>query len=137
MAFKKNKLFSLTRSGVIRHNSSNRIQKLFLQLEKNAFVSVRIDVELGPAFQFACPLLRFTCELGENEATVKGLLLWLSKEYGEKMTPLLFERGENSVLSGLMVMVNDQVFTGTALNQQKVPLREGDRVSLLYFVSGG
>ncbi len=100
-------------------------------------MSVRIEVELGPAFQFACPFLHVTCELGENEATVEGLLRWLSKEYGEKMTPLLFEKGENSVLSGLMVMVNGRVLTGTALNQQEIELHDKDKVSLLYFVSGG
>jgi sulfur carrier protein ThiS len=53
------------------------------------------------------------------------------------MKPLLFEKGDESILSGLMVMINDRVVTGTSLNQADVRLRGGDRVSLMYFVSGG
>jgi sulfur carrier protein ThiS len=34
-------------------------------------------------------------------------------------------------------MVNDRVLTGTALSQQGVELQDGDKVSLLYFISGG
>jgi len=36
-----------------------------------------------------------------------------------------------------MVMINNRVLTGIALNQQVIRLRDGDTVSLLYFVSGG
>ena len=96
-----------------------------------------IEVDLSPAFQAACPLSHLAVELGEEEATVKRLLDCLAGKWGKKMKSLLFEQGEDAVLSGLMVMVNDQAFTGTALNQRKVPLRDRDKVSLLYFVSGG
>jgi len=96
-----------------------------------------IEVDLSPAFQSACSLSHFSVELVEEEITVKGLLRCLSGKWGEKMKSLLFEKDEDAVLSGLMVMVNDQTFTGTALNQQSVPLRDRDKVSLLYFVSGG
>jgi sulfur carrier protein ThiS len=34
-------------------------------------------------------------------------------------------------------MVNNRVFTGNALNKQVIPLQDRDKVSLLYFVSGG
>jgi hypothetical protein len=36
-----------------------------------------------------------------------------------------------------MVKVNDQVYTGTMLNQKPVSLEDLDVVSLLYYVSGG
>lgn len=76
-------------------------------------------------------------DLGEREGTVKGLLQRLSEKYGERMRALLFEKGKDSILPGLMVLVNDRTYTGVALGQKSVPLVEGDKVSLLYFVSGG
>jgi len=96
-----------------------------------------IEVDFSPAFQSACSLSHLAVELKEGETTVKGLLHRLADKWGEKMETLLFEKGEDAVLSGLMVMVNDRTFTGTALNQQSAPLRDRDKVSLLYFVSGG
>jgi len=82
-------------------------------------------------------LPQLSIELKEGEATVQGLFLRLSQEYGETMRNLFFEKGKESVIPGLMVLVNDQIHTGVALNQKDVPLMEGDKVSLLYFVSGG
>jgi sulfur carrier protein ThiS len=98
---------------------------------------LKIEVEFSPAFQIALQSSHLFIELGEDEGTVHGLLRRLSREYGDKIDSLLFEGGEHVILPGLMVMVNDRVFTGTALNQQVVPLQQGDKVSLLYFVSGG
>ena len=98
---------------------------------------MKIEVELSPAFQIALQSSHLFIELEEEEGTVKGLLRRLSSESGGKINPLLFEEGGNSILSGLMVMVNNRVFTGTALNEQVVRLRDRDKVSLLYFVSGG
>jgi len=98
---------------------------------------LKIEVELSPAFQIALRSSRVFIELAEDEGTVHGLLRRLSGEYGDKINSLLFEGGEHAILPGLMVMVNDRVFTGTALNQKVVRLQEGDKVSLLYFVSGG
>jgi len=100
-------------------------------------VSLKIDIDLSPVFKTVCPSLRFSVELEENESTVKGLLFRLLNEYGEKIRPLLFEKEGDSILSGLMVMVNDKTFTGTALNKEIMELRDKDKVSLLYFVSGG
>ena len=100
-------------------------------------MSVSIEVELSPVFQTARLPSGLVVDLEEERATVKGLLDHLSQKWGEKIDPLLFEKGGNSILSGLMVMVNDRMFTGTALNQQAVPLHSRDKVSLLYFVSGG
>ena len=98
---------------------------------------MKIDLELSSAFEAACGVRHLAFDLEEGEATVKSLLQCLCQTLGEKMKPLLFEEGEESILSGLMVVINDRVFTGTGLNQAVVRLHDGDRVSLLYFVSGG
>lgn len=103
----------------------------------SGMVKLRIDVEFSPVFEAACRSPHLSLELEEQEATVKRLLHRLCEIGGEKIKPLLFEKGEESVLSGLMVMVNDRIFTGTALNQQVVDLHDKDKVSLLYFISGG
>jgi sulfur carrier protein ThiS len=100
-------------------------------------VKVRIEVELSSVFEGSCSSPHLSVELEGDEPTVKGLLHRLCEINGEKIKPLLFEKGEESVLSGLMVMVNNRVFTGTAINQQDVELQDRDKVSLLYFVSGG
>ena len=100
-------------------------------------MTIQIEVDLSPVFRVALPSLHLFLDLEENEATVKGLLSRLLKEHGEKARPLLFEKEGTSILSGLMIMVNDRTFTGTALNQQDVRLVDKDEVSLLYFVSGG
>jgi len=100
-------------------------------------VTLKIKVELSPVFQAALQSSNVFIELEENEGTVKGLLRHLSRKSGGKINSLLFEEEGDSILSGLMVMVNNRVFTGTALNEQMILLRDKDKVSLLYFVSGG
>ncbi len=97
----------------------------------------KIEVDFSAAFVPITGSQHFSTELEENEATVRGVLKRLCKKYGERMRGLIFEKGQEDILSGLMVMVNGKAYTGTALNQQRVPLQGGDRVSLLYFVSGG
>jgi hypothetical protein len=99
--------------------------------------TIRIEVDLSPAFERVLPTSHLSIDLKESEATVNGFLCRLLSEYGEKIRPLLFEREGDSILSGLMVMVNHRTFTGTALNQQEVRLVDKDKVSLLYFISGG
>jgi hypothetical protein len=99
--------------------------------------NVKIDVELSSAFESAGLSRQLSVELEEQEATVNHLLHRLSEMGGDKIKPFLFEKGEESVLPGLMVMVNDRVLTGTALSQQGVELQDRDKVSLLYFISGG
>jgi sulfur carrier protein ThiS len=98
---------------------------------------MKIDVELSAVFQTAHLPASFSVEIERDEATIRGLLQHLAGQWGEKIRPLLFDEGGEDVLSGLMVMVNDRTFTGTALKQQTVDLHSGDKVSLLYFVSGG
>ena len=98
---------------------------------------MKIDVELSSAFESSRLPSPLSVELEEGEANVKSLLRRLGRMGGERSKSLLFEEGGESVLSGLMVMVNNRVFTGTAINQQDVELHDRDKVSLLYFVSGG
>jgi len=100
-------------------------------------VGIRIEVEVSPVFKTSQLPLRLFLDLEEREATVEGLLKRLSQEWGEKLRSLLFEEDGDSILSGLMVMVNDRAYTGTALNQETIRLHDGDKVSLMYFVSGG
>jgi sulfur carrier protein ThiS len=100
-------------------------------------MSLKIEVDASPAFQPGLPPSRFTVTMEETEASATGLLHRLAGTGGEKTKDLLFEKGSESILSGLMVMINDRIYTGTALNGRAVPLHDGDRVSLLYFVSGG
>jgi len=100
-------------------------------------MSLTIDVDLSPVFRSACPLSRFSVVLGELEPTVKHLLRRLCQEWGENMASLVFDGNGDSILPGLMVMVNDQTFTGNDLNHRDIPLHGGDKVSLLFFVSGG
>lgn len=98
-------------------------------------MSCKIAVELSPIFQSRLGVDRLSLMIAEDRATVKGVLCSLAEGNGAKITPFLFA-GEG-ILAGLMVMVNDRIFTGSALNQQDVSLRDGDKVSLLYYVSGG
>jgi sulfur carrier protein ThiS len=100
-------------------------------------VTLKIEVELSPVFQTAFQSSSVLIELDEDEGTVKGLLRRLSSESEGKISSLLFEEGSDSILPGLMVMVNNRVFTGPALNEQVIRLQDKDKVSLLYFVSGG
>jgi hypothetical protein len=98
---------------------------------------LKIDVELSSVFEGAGLSRYLSVEMEEQEATVKSLLHRLAEIGGDKIKPFLFEKGEESVLPGLMVMVNDRVLTGTALSQQGIELQDRDKVSLLYFISGG
>jgi molybdopterin converting factor small subunit len=104
---------------------------------KQAMTPIHVHVEFSSMFQSLCPSPHPMIELQEQEATVEGLLRWLSGKYGERMRNLLFERGTMSILPGLMIVVNGRIHTGGVLSARDVPLKEGDRVSLLYFMSGG
>ena len=99
-------------------------------------MSFEVEVELSPAFQSRLCIAQLTLSVDEDSFSVKGLLGRLVEEYGETIRPLLFDK-EQGILAGLMVMVNDRIFTGSALQSQEVLLQEGDKVSLLYFLSGG
>jgi hypothetical protein len=98
---------------------------------------MRIEVHLSPVFRDRLTVSHLSVELGEKEGTVMVLLRRLCERFGEKITPLLFEPGTDAVLPGLMMMVNDQVYTGTTVNAEVIELCDKDRVNLLYFLSGG
>jgi sulfur carrier protein ThiS len=100
-------------------------------------LDMKIEVEFSPPFQSRLSLERQTLILEESRSTVKDLFDRLAEEHGGKIRPLLFAQKEDEILSGLMVMINNQIYTGSALNQQEIRLEEGDKVSLLYFISGG
>jgi hypothetical protein len=100
-------------------------------------LSMKIEVEFSPAFQSRLSLQRQTFFLEEARPTVKDLFERLVEKHGGKISPLLFAPEKEEILSGLLVMVNDRLFTGTALNQEDVRLGDGDKVGLLYFMSGG
>lgn len=98
---------------------------------------MKVDVVFSSPFRIASNISQFSVEIEKEPENVRGLLHRISKLCGAKIDNLLFERGGDEILAGLMVKVNDQVFTGTEINGQDIELRDGDKVSLLYFVSGG
>jgi hypothetical protein len=98
---------------------------------------MKIEVEFSPAFQSRLSLERQTLILEEGRSTVKELFDGFVREHGEKIRPLLFAQKEGEILSGLMVMINNRTFTGSDLNRQEIRLADGDKVSLLYYMSGG
>ena len=98
---------------------------------------MKIEVEFSPPFQSRLSLDRQIVTLEEGRSTVKDLFDRLMREHGAKIRPLLFGKKEDEILSGLLVMINDRTYTGSDLNRQEIRLAEGDRVSLLYFMSGG
>jgi len=98
---------------------------------------MKIEVEFSPAFQSRLSLERQTLILEEGRSTVKDLFDELVREHGGKIRPLLFAEREDEILSGLMIMINNRTITGSDLNRQEIRLAEGDKVSLLYYMSGG
>ena len=100
-------------------------------------MSLKVEVEFSPPFQSRLSLTHLTLWIEEDRSTVKGLFERLVEEHGERIRSLLFGQKEDEILTGLMVMINNRTFTGSALNQQDIQLRDGDKVSLLYFMSGG
>jgi len=99
-------------------------------------MSLKVEVELSSAFQTRLSLERLTLSFEEDRPTLRRLLKRLVEEHGEKIRPLIFDK-EEEIIPGLMVMVNDQIFTPGALSKQELRLKEKDKVSLLYFMSGG
>jgi len=100
-------------------------------------MAVRVEMDLSPAFHKAFPSRSFTLEIPDEKASLWNLLRHLASEAGSEGERLLFVKGKEEILPGLMVMVNDRTFTGVELNGKDVLLQDGDRISLLYFVSGG
>ena len=108
-----------------------------MRLKDRASLNMKIEVDFSPPFQSRLSLERQAVILEEGRSTVKDLFAGLVREHGGKIRPLLFAGDDDEILSGLMVMINNRTFTGTDLNRQEIQLAEGDKVSLLYFISGG
>ncbi len=99
--------------------------------------AIYLKIVFSPVFRayFHCHERHMFME--REKLTVIDLLQQLSKEAAGKIDPLIFEKNAAAISPGLMVQVNDRVYTGTMLNQNPVPLEDQDVVSLLYYVSGG
>ena len=82
-------------------------------------------------------LSQCTISLEKNKSSLKDLLHRLSEETHGRIDSLLFEKENDRILSGLMVQVNDQRYTGNTLNQKQVYLNDKDTVHLMYYISGG
>jgi len=96
-----------------------------------------VEIVFSPVFRAIFHRPQKTLLLGKGEETLKDLLRRLSELSGGKIDSLIFEKDLGFISAGLMVKVNDRVYTGTMLNQKPVPLEDQDVVSLLYYVSGG
>ena len=96
----------------------------------------KIWIDLSPPFASRIGRTHLDFELLSEEETVRGVLRKLATTWGDRIEPLLFA-GDGGMLPGLMVMVNNRVFTASALNERDVRLKDGDTLSLMYFVSGG
>lgn len=82
-------------------------------------------------------LSQCTISLDRNERSLKDLLHRLSEKTRGRIDSLLFEKENDRILSGLMVQVNDQRYTGNTLNQKQIILEDNDIVHLMYYISGG
>ena len=98
---------------------------------------IHVKIVFSPVFRtyFHCHKRDMIME--KEKRTVIDLCRQLSKETAGKIDALIFEKDLDFISAGLMVKVNDRVYTGTMLNQKPVPLEDQDVVSLLYYVSGG
>jgi len=99
--------------------------------------AITVQIIFSPVFRayFHCHERKLTME--KENPTVIDLLRQLSIEVAGKIDPLIFEKDAAFISAGLMVQVNDRIYTGTMLNQEPVPLKDQAVVSLLYYVSGG
>lgn len=100
-------------------------------------MGVRVDVELSYVFRLFFPLSKFRMDIPGDAPDLRQLLDRLYRQSDGRVARLLFEEGGSTVLSGLMVMVNDRTYTGNEINRESIRLHEEDKVSLLYFISGG
>ena len=99
--------------------------------------TVTINVVFSPVFLAIFNYPERDMILSKTDANINGLLFCLSRESTGKIDKLVFEKDRNLISTALMIQVNDRTYTGNALNQQPLPLKDQDTVSLLYYVSGG
>jgi molybdopterin synthase sulfur carrier subunit len=70
-----------------------------------------------------------------DESTVGGLLSYMMRRWGDKLSPHLLDPSSGKLLSHVRVMVNGQ--TIRFLQGMETPLQDGDEVLFLPLVSGG
>ena len=99
--------------------------------------AVSVKVIFSPVFRTIFHCRERGIILAKKDASIHSLLSQLSDDSGGKIDKLVFENEREAISAGLMIQVNDRTYTGNALNQRTVSLRDQDVVSLLYFISGG
>lgn len=68
-------------------------------------------------------------------STVKDLLSWMAKKWGEELSSHLFEAGSGALLPHLRFMVNGRSIE--FLNGMETVLKDGDEFLMLPIVAGG
>jgi molybdopterin synthase sulfur carrier subunit len=69
------------------------------------------------------------------ESTVKDLISWMVKTWGDKLSPHLFSSGSDQILPHIRLMVNGRSIE--FLNGMETMLRDGDEFLMLPLVAGG
>ncbi len=68
-------------------------------------------------------------------STVKDLIFWMVKKWGDKLSSHLFYTGSNRLLPHIRLMVNGRDIT--FLNGLQTILKNGDEFTMLPLVAGG
>ena len=84
--------------------------------------TITAKIIFSPVFRNRLNLSQCTISLEKDKCSLKDLLYRVSEETHGRIDALLFEKGNDRILSGLMVQVNDQRYTGTTLNQKQISL---------------
>ena len=100
-------------------------------------ITITAKIIFSPVFRNILGRSQCTISLDENNCSLKDLLHRLSEETHGRIDSLLFGKENDRILSGLMVQVNDQRYTGNTMNQKQIVLRDDDTVHLMYYISGG
>ena len=99
--------------------------------------AIQVKVVFSPVFRALFHCHERDMIIDARRPTVNDLLRQLSRESAGKIDALIFEKDTTLISAGLMIQVNDRVYTGTQLYQTPVPLTDKTVVTLMYYVSGG
>lgn len=69
------------------------------------------------------------------ESTVRDLISWMVKTWGDKLSPYLFSPGSDQILPHIRLMVNGRAIE--FLNGMETVLQDGDEFLMLPLVTGG
>jgi sulfur-carrier protein len=67
--------------------------------------------------------------------TVKGLLSWMIDQWGEKVTPYVYQTGGDSLLPQIRLMINGRAIE--FLSGMNTVLKDGDEFLILPLLTGG